>query len=204
MSRFEALNKAIKNRSYDDVRNISSKESENNPDVNLKTIIYENFEADDMANVLIPFDIAWPNEDVVAIKTVENGNCLFNSLSYLSCQLTYLATPLRLLTAAELFLNAEKYTTHPKFVNCTDLTQMIFSEPNLWTVLLRDDASSRLNISREEAVVMEAANTAMNYTWSGMLDIFVASSVLKTQIWCCYPECNETIRTLLSARVYPH
>jgi len=57
---------------------------------------------DTFSTALIPDDIPIPNHEIVAIKTLGNGNCLYNSVSYLLCRNYSLSSALHLLTAAEL------------------------------------------------------------------------------------------------------
>ena len=115
----QATQNAIETRDYEKLKNIIQFEKAKIPHKPCN-VEYDNIIdiQDDLANSVIPFDIPYPNEDVCAIKVTGNGNCLFNSLSYLLCQSPELAVTLRVLTAAELFMNSSKYTNHPKFMNC--------------------------------------------------------------------------------------
>lgn len=68
---------------------------------------------DDFANLLIPSDFFLPLYETTAIKTLGDGNCLFNSVSlWMSGSYRY-SSFLRILTAVELYLNRDKYSVHP-------------------------------------------------------------------------------------------
>jgi hypothetical protein len=79
--------------------------------------------------------------EVSTIKTLDNGNCLFNSVSFLPCHSDRLSSVLRLLTAAKLFVNANQYVNHPKLQFAYDCPEITYDRKNLFAILLREKAS---------------------------------------------------------------
>jgi len=158
-------------------------------------------EMDTMAYDLIPSDLPLPLHKVSAIKTLGNGNCLFNSVSLLLCQSNRLSSVLRLLTAAELFVNANQYVNHPKLQLAYDCPDITYDRKTLFAILLREEAS--IISDHIKAVLKEAADTCNDMQWSGMLDIMGLASVLKKNIRSVYPDCNGNIRPLINGVVKP-
>ena len=158
-------------------------------------------EMDTMASVLIPIDLPLRLHEVFAVKSLGNGNCLFNSVSFLLCHSYRLSSVLRLLTAAELFVNANQYARHPKLQFPYDCPEITYDSKNLFAILLREEAS--IISDPIKAVIKEAAVTCNDKKWSGMFDILGLASVLKKNIWSVYPDCNDNIRPLISGVVEP-
>lgn len=121
-------------------------------------------EMDTMASVLIPFDLPLPLHEVFAVKSLGNGNCLFNSVSFLLCHSYRLSSVLRLLTAAELFVNANQYARHPKLQFAYDCPEITYDSKNLFAILLREEAS--IISDPIKAVIKEAAVTCNDKKWS--------------------------------------
>jgi hypothetical protein len=68
---------------------------------------------DPFSTALLPRDIP---TNLTPIKATGDGNCLFNSVSLLLTGEENVNGILRLLTAAEIFLNKEFYANHPRYV----------------------------------------------------------------------------------------
>ncbi len=66
---------------------------------------------DRFSNLLLPEDIP---EKRIPVQVKSDGNCLFNSGSVLMTGDEHLSAPLRLLTAAELYLHSDYYAHHPR------------------------------------------------------------------------------------------
>ena len=66
---------------------------------------------DTLASTLIPTDNP---EELIPVKVKADGNCLYNSASVLLIGDQSLCNILRLLTAAELYLNSDFYAYHPR------------------------------------------------------------------------------------------
>lgn len=158
-------------------------------------------EMDTTAYDLIPSDFPLPLHKVSAIETLGDGNCLFNSVSLLLCQSYRLSSVLRLLTAAELFVNANQYVNHPKLQLAYDCPDITYDRENLFAILLGDEVS--IISDHIEAVLKEAADTCNDRKWSGMLDIMGLASVLKKNIMSVYPDCNVNFRPLINGVVKP-
>lgn len=158
-------------------------------------------EKDQLGSLLIPFDVPLPEHEVFAVKTLGNGNCLFNSASFLLCGSYDLANMLRILTAAELFTNAEKYAKHPKILEAFESPEITYSRNNLFTIILRDGPSSISDPIK--AIEQEALLTCKDKQWSGMVDIMGLATVINRNIWSVYPDCNGNIRPLISGIVRP-
>ena len=75
--------------------------------ISLKTMPNTTF--DHLSQFLIPDKIT----DMMAANISGNGNCLYNAVSLALCGYQTLATCLRTLTAAELYLHSDSYAKHP-------------------------------------------------------------------------------------------
>ena len=83
---------------------------------------------DELATLLIPSGFYIPDDSFYHVKTLGNGNCLFNSVSFFIKGNYTLSATLRTLTSAELFLNAKCYTQeHQKFRYALDWPETQFS-----------------------------------------------------------------------------
>ncbi|CAG2201399.1 unnamed protein product [Mytilus edulis] len=160
---------------------------------------YERLEVYLLASVLIPFDLPLPLHEISTVKTLGNGNCLFNSVSFLLCHSYCLSTTSKIVTGAELFMNANKYAHHPKLKFAHDWPEITYDRKNLFDILLREKA--KMVSDHVEAVQTVAAVTCNDRQWSGMFDIMSLSSVLKKNFWAAYPDCNHNIRPIISGVV---
>lgn len=67
--------------------------------------------------------------------------------------------------------------------------------------MLRDEAS--IISEPVKAIEKEALVTCKDKQWSGMVDILGLASVIHTNIWSVYPDCNSNVRPLISGIVEP-
>lgn len=87
---------------------------------------YKDFSRDDLATSLIPEDVtAEVDNQLVALSTTGNGDCLFNASSIMLFGNESVAALLRLLVAGELYFNHSFYADHEAF------TETITSNPEL-------------------------------------------------------------------------
>lgn len=158
-------------------------------------------EKDELGTSLIPFDLPICENEAIAVKTLGHGNCLFNSVSFVLCGSYALSNVLRMLTAAEVYIHANQYANHPKLQRAVDCPEITYSSNNLFSIMLRDEAS--IISEPVKAIEKEALVTCRDKQWSGMVDIMGIASVLHTNIWSVYPDCNSNIRPFISGIVEP-
>ena len=108
---------AIRNENYAQINSLQEKYS----DVLLPC---ENWEPhfrrrDSFASLLAPEDI--PSDHLVPTIVTGDGNCLFNAASINLVGNEALSVTLRLLTAAEVFIHADFYASHPRYVDYFNL-----------------------------------------------------------------------------------
>lgn len=135
-----------------------------------------------------------------AIKTLGNGNCLYNAVSYHFTGDESLAVTLRLLTAVELFTKSGHYEMHPHLTTTATKDGVFSKHPDtLFSVLLTDDASSVFTSgkNRKRAIEAEALDTLSNFKWSSMLHVLALATVIDMPIYSVYPEVNLAIRSML-------
>lgn len=158
-------------------------------------------EQDELGAALMPFDIPIVEHEAFPVKTLGNGNCLFNSVSFLLSGSYALANILRMMTAAEIYINADKYSNHPKFLMAADCPEITYDSSNLFSIVLRDEAS--VISDPVKAIEKEAWMTCTDRQWSGMVDVMGLASVIGNNIWSVYPDCNNNIRPIISGVVKP-
>ena len=99
-----------------------------NEEINVVNSIHENYrqflesslpgrsfsecKVDTFSSYLIPDDIP---HDLTPVKTTSNGDCFYNSASILLTGNESLSHILRVMIAAEIFLNNEFYVKHPRY-----------------------------------------------------------------------------------------
>ncbi|KAJ8318420.1 hypothetical protein KUTeg_003511 [Tegillarca granosa] len=137
---------------------------------------FSNLTVDELATSLIPGDVETLPTDSVANKTTGNDNCFYNAASLFICGNESLNTCLRLLTASELFLNANNYTLDKRKVNSV-LKRSPSHASTYIDLLLSEDTVSlyHMNKSLVECIENEALKTCVDKSWSE------ESSALKTQ-----------------------
>ena len=112
---------------------------------------------------------------------------------------------LRLLTAIELFLNADFYSQHPYFSSVfnTHGVKITHYLNNILPMCVSCEALDS-NLRGVELVRQEAILISVDKVWSSFLCILALASVTKTNIQSLYPDSGEKkYRLLLNARVEP-
>ncbi|KAJ7318659.1 hypothetical protein OS493_037447 [Desmophyllum pertusum] len=124
----------------------------------MKTVYYKDFPCDDLATTLIPEDVtAEVDNQVVALSTTGNGDCLFNASSIVLFGNESVAALLRLLVAGELHFNRSFYADNEVFTETTTSNPELYPDV-LFAVALtkRGDRKFSETGNREEAVKEEA------------------------------------------------
>ena len=114
---------AICNENYAQINSLQEKYSGVVPDDLLPC---ENWEPhfrrrDSFASLLVPEDI--PSDQLVPTIVTGDSNCLFNAASINLVGNETLSVTLRLLTAAEMFIHADFYANHPRYVDYQSINQ---------------------------------------------------------------------------------
>ncbi|KAJ7337868.1 hypothetical protein OS493_008026 [Desmophyllum pertusum] len=123
-----------------------------------------------------------------------DGNCLYFSASIALTGTEVLAHVLRLLVAAELFLEADFYAGHPYFKE--NLKKCNYSESTRFAIALSSDYEDVRN--RRDVVVEEAKVTCRNGKWGAMLQIMALTSGIGRPIFAVYPDTvNQAVRSFL-------
>ena len=118
-------------------------------ETSLKTNFKElsNCAKDEFANVLIPPDVDLINP--VAVKTLGNGNCLFNSASMFLRGVEDAHALLRLLTSIELHRNAAIYAYHDAL---SDSANSMRSEKSIFPDMITSDLAQRERYKSKDRV----------------------------------------------------
>ena len=125
-------------------------------------------------------------------KTTADGNCLYFSASISLTGTEALAHVLRLLVAAELYLEADFYVHHPYFKERLEATN--YSKTTLFAIALSTDYENVKN--RRDVVLKEAKLTCRNGKWGAMLQIMALTSVVGRPIFEVYPNtANQAVRS---------
>lgn len=148
---------------------------------------------------LMPTDIA----KNLSPKTVSaDGNCLYSSISVSMTGNEIMCHVLRLLVAAELYLEADFYAQHPYFKECSKKHGISYSENALFALSLSNDYPDMRN--RRDVVVQEAKATCNNTTYGALLQIMAIALVSGRQIFAAYPHTNNTaVRVFCQGFVSP-
>ena len=108
-------------------------------------------------------------------KTVSaDGNCLYNSISVSMTGSEIMCHVLRLLVAAELYLEADFYAQHPHFKECSKKHGISYSENALFALSLSNDYPDMRK--RRDVVVQEAKATCNNTTYGALLQTMAIAS----------------------------
>jgi len=109
---------------------------------------------DDFATCLVPEEFG---DEVFAVETSGNGDCLFNATSISLCGDESLSF---LLFAGELFFNADYYAEHPVFKESSVDTG--YPEDTIFSMALQRQAEDAFSVTSDkcEAVKMQALTTA--------------------------------------------
>lgn len=161
--------------------------------------------ADDMAMALLPEELPLqPEENLVAVKTTANGDCLYNAVSLVMDGTESNARLLRLLVALELLLNTDYYIHHPRLTSFSNTDS--HHPDTLFSLCLTtnsDQVFHDKSRSREEAIWSEARVASKSYEWSGFFHVAALSSVLCRPIFSAYPHCNTWICDFLHCEIGP-
>lgn len=155
---------------------------------------------DDFATRLVPEEFG---DEVFAVETSGNGDCLFNATSISLCGDESLSFLLRLLVAGELFFNADYYAEHAVFKESS--VEAGYPEDTIFSMTLQRHAEDVFSVTSDrcEAVKMQALTTACAGEWSSMLNILALASVISRPIFSIYPNVNFPFRKLLHRVVMP-
>ena len=154
-----------------------------------------------LAQSLIPSDAP---TNLIACKAIGDGNCLFNSISLSLVGTMEYSTVLRILTAIELFENADYYEKHPRFREALQ-SGCSFGELTVFTLALKEPGivEWERSHSRVSAVQSEAIGGCQLGGWSSLMHIMGLATVIRRPIFTLYPNCAEGIRPLLHGIVKP-
>ena len=155
-----------------------------------------------LAKSLAPDDL--PSQpDIVATRTTPDGTCLFNAVSLALVGDETQMSLLCLLVAAELILNSEFYTRHPRI---TLFSSADHDEEKLFSLCPTRDSDGvylSTNKSKEDAIWLEALVATTSKKWSGLFHIAALSSVIARPIFSAYPNCHTWIRDFLHSEICP-
>lgn len=152
---------------------------------------------DEISWCLMPTDIPG---NLSPKKATADGNCLYFSMSIALTGKEELAHALRLLVAAELYLEADFYAQHPYFEK--DFKKCNYSESTRFAIALSSDYEDVRN--RRDVVVQEATITCRNGKWGAMLQIMALASVICRPIFAVYPDTvNQAVRSFCHGVVNP-
>jgi len=157
---------------------------------------------DKLAKSLAPDNL--PSQpEIVASRTTPDGTCLFNAVSLALVGDETQMTLLHLLVAAELVLNSEFYTRHPRI---TLFSSADHDEEKLFSLCLTRDSDGvylSTNKSKEDAIWLEALVATTSKKWSGLFHIVALSTVTARPIFSAYPNCHTWIRDFLHSEICP-
>lgn len=145
----------------------------------------------------------------IALLSESSGNCLFSTASIAMCGDNSLSYDLRLLTAIELYLNSDFYSSHPYFVSLSAENSEVFRNiDNLLSMCVSFD-SIDTGKRGKELVKEEAKYTCKNFNWSSFLCILGLTSVCSSKVQCFYKSIGTQARyrllfnTVISPRSLP-
>ena len=139
---------------------------------------------DILAQALIPCDVP---KNLIACEVVGDGNCLYNAKSVCLGGAIEYSTVLCLLTAIELFENAQYYSNHPMLL----LYYLIMKSPFSHLPSLNENGMSEWERSRDHvsAIQSETIGGCQLGKWSSLMHIMALSTVICRPIFIIYPNC---------------
>lgn len=153
--------------------------------------------------------------DLKPVRTLADGNCLFNAASMALCGSSKLANELRLRTAIELVLNLDYYSKHPMVTNakvslkfnkkgsCSE-SRYYDAEAVFLAAIFSSEACTLINKHGFRcALEQEIKNTFRLGCFSGLLQIMGLSSAVGCQIKMVYPDKRHTMYPLLNGMYNP-
>jgi hypothetical protein len=153
--------------------------------------------------------------NIKPIRTLADGNCLFNAASMALSGSTKLATELRLRAAIELILNSDYYANHPIVTNAnvplkfqkrknSSECRTYDVEAVFMAAIFSSDACTLLDKHGfRSALEQEIKNTLRLGCFSGILQIMGLSSAIGCQIKMVYPDERHTMYPLLNGMYSP-
>ena len=146
-----------------------------------------------MGQNLIPDDIFLSHSKIPgkvefdAIKTSDDGNCLYRSASLILVGNEDLHL-LRLLTAIKLFLHASYYARHPKFLSCMKSPSANVPEDIMFTLCLSNTGMKMWESTkcREDAIKREAATGCRVSKWSVKVHLMALATVIGRSIFAVF------------------
>lgn len=162
--------------------------------------------SDKIAETLVPQNYL----DYYPLRSKGDGNCLFNSISTLICGSEKLAVELRLRTVVELTTYFDYYADH-SLVRNAKITAMskrasLFTTESIYdTVIFGQQAHKEYATTGDfyAAVKKEIMLTAVNYQYSGLLQIMGLASVIERDIKTVYPDQKSRFLPILQTTVQP-
>ena len=138
-------------------------------------------------------------------RVTYNGDSLYNATSVLVTGNEKLSLALRALTSAELYLNANYYSSHPTFTNLlatetkSSLLDIFFSVEDTFqaTVLLQAKSNSYVDWVKQEAL-----KNCQTHRWSPFLSVMALSSVLALEIKSFYSKTGSGAHAKSYHKVY--
>ena len=148
--------------------------------------------------------------DYYPLRSKGDGNCLFNSISTLICGSEKLAVELRLRTVVELANYFDYYADHSlvqnaKITAMSKLASLFTTESIYDTVIFGQQAHKEYETTGDfyAAVKTEIMLTAVNYQYSGLLQIMGLASVIERNIKTVYPDQKSRFLPILPTTVQP-
>ena len=153
--------------------------------------------------------------NIKLIRTLADGNCLFNAASMALSGSVKLAAEVRLHAAIELILNSEYYGNHPIVTNANiplkfqkrenaNESRTYDAEAIFTTAVFSSKACTVLNKHGfRSALEHEIRNTLHLGCFSGILQIMRLSSAIGCQIKMVYPDERHTMHPLLNGIYSP-
>ena len=113
-----------------------------------------------------------------------------------------LSTELRVLTAAEIFLNAEFYADHPHLKTAIENPLSFTTDlDTLYTTILSNPEAS--DSTRIQDIICDAQSACNDKTWSFLLHVMGLRSVMGQPLISLYPNVNPGIRPFYHAKLEP-
>ena len=175
----EALEQCTKIKSLFDIRSLSFSP--------LKELS-DNHREDEISTALLPEDY-WSDR---AAKTTGDGNCMFNAVSLALFSTEDVSLLLRLLTAVELYDDADYYATHPAM------------ETHFFSALSRLSDKEEMELSRVEAIKREVKlKVSVENKRSAFICLVALSRILGVEIKSIFPDVHNRDRALFHQHLIP-
>ena len=145
------------------------------------------FETDTVGNSFLALTQA--GDEFRPIKTLGDGNCLFNSISLLLSSSYSLAISLRILCAIELskFDENNYLNILANLLSSTTASCDCDNDTHYYSIFGDDEIHSCFQNSRKEAQMLLALKTSTDRYWGGLLNIIAVANIVKINIKMFYP-----------------